>query len=257
MAGDIEFYRKYAHLYDLQYRELPDVDFWLELAKRFGGPVLELACGTGRLTLPLARAGLRITGLDASDEMLEVFKRKLQKEKPEVRERITLKKGDMREFSFRQKFALIFIPFSSFLHLEAVEDEERCLRSARANLRPRGALVIDVFKPNFRKWPEHTLHIDFACADPETGVKITRLSSRTYDHERQLIHMKYYLDIVSREGKAKRHETGFTLRYIKDVSEMKALLERCGFGLEKIYGSYGFGPLTPLSKRMIFVVRKR
>ena len=257
MGGEIEFYAKYADIYDLQWEPLPDVEFWVELAKRFPGPVLELACGTGRITIPIARAGIRVTGLDASREMLRVFKKKLEKEDSEVRRRVSLKLGDMRDFDFKERFGFISIPFNSFLHLTSVEDEEKCLRAVHRNLKQDGALVIDVFKPNFRKFPEGTLRVDLSRVDKATGLKITRLSSRTYDHHKQLIHAKYYLDVVSEQGKARRYTTGFTLRYIKDAKEMRELLERCGFRLERIYGNYSFGPFTPLSEKMIFVARKR
>lgn len=258
--GEIEFYERYAGLYDLQWSEKDrheDLEFWVRLAKRFGGPVLELACGTGRVTLPLARAGIAITGLDASSEMLGILREKLPKEKPEVRERVALKKGDMRDFDFKGKFSFAFVPFNSFLHLEAVEDEERCVRAVHRSLKPRGIFVIDVFRPDFKKWPAKTLRVDLSHEYPEAGLKITRLSSREYDHPKQQIHTRYYMDVVSGRGRAKRHETGFTLRYVKDVSEMRALLEKCGFSLEKVYGDYEFGPFTPLSEKMIFVARKK
>ena len=226
------------------------------MSKKFGGPVLELACGTGRLTIPLAKAGAKITGLDASEAMLGVFREKLGKESEEVRERVVLKKGDMREFDFRHKFGFAFVPFNSFLHLETVEDEEKCVRAVHRNLKPGGIFVVDVFKPMFKDYPENVFRVDLTRTDPETGITISRLSSRTYEHGKQLIHAKYYVDVIFPEGKARRHETGFTLRYVK-AKEMVVLLERCGFRVEKIYGGYDFSPFTPLSKKMIFVARKR
>jgi len=258
--GEIEFYGTYAQLYDLQWSEKDksdDLGFWVRLARRFRGPVLELACGTGRITLPLARAGLRITGLDVSREMLSIFAKKLGKEREEVRGRITLKKGDMRDFEFREKFGFAFVPFNSFLHLETVGDEEKCIRAVWRNLKPNGVFVIDVFKPDFKKWPAGTLHVDLAREYPEAGIKITRLSSREYEHAKQQIHAHYYMDVVSGEGKARRHETAFTLRYVRDVDEMKAMLEKCGFRLEKVHGDYRFGRFTPKSEKMIFVARKK
>lgn len=251
-----KFYDRFAGLYDLQYGAQPDADFWLRLAKRFGGPALELACGTGRVAIPLARAGIRVVGLDSSSRMLEIFRGKLQKERPEVRERIRLKQGDMRDFDFRERFAFAFIPFNSFLHLETVEDEERCLRAIHRNLKEGGVLVVDIFKPDFRGRPAHTLLVDLAREDPVTGTKIVRLSERAYEHDKQLIHTKYHLHVVPKAGRGSRHEGGFTLRYIRDAREMEGLLARCGFRLEKIYGDYKFGPFTPLSKKMIFVARK-
>jgi len=117
--------------------------------------------------------------------------------------------------------------------------------------------VIDVFKPNFKKWPAGKLRVDLVREYPEAGLKITRLSSREYEHAKQHIHAKFHMDVVRKGGKARRHTTCFTLRYVKGVGEMKAMLERCGFRLEKVYGDYKFGAFTPRSEKMIFVARRK
>src|SRR5512136_1735449 len=95
--GTYDEYMSIAELYDhvVPYRERADVGFFVEAAKGSGGPVLEVGCGTGRVLIPTARAGVEITGLDLSPHMLEVCRRKLKDEPEEVRSRVRLVQGDM------------------------------------------------------------------------------------------------------------------------------------------------------------------
>ncbi len=122
-----------AELYDhvVPYQERQDVGFFVEAAKESGGPVLEVGCGTGRVLIPTARAGIEITGLDLSPHMLEVCRGKLEAEPEEVRSRVRLVEGDMRQFELGQTFRLVTLPFRPFQHLTTVEDQLACLGCIR------------------------------------------------------------------------------------------------------------------------------
>src|ERR1700731_231756 len=112
--GSIESYSISAKHYDAAYavkQDLVDLPFYLDLAKRYGGPVLEIACGTGRVLLPIARQGIAIDGVDNSLPMLRVLKSHIENEPPQIRRRITLHHGDMRDFRLRKKYPLVIIPF--------------------------------------------------------------------------------------------------------------------------------------------------
>src|SRR5574340_383525 len=128
-----------------------DVPFYLDLAAEFPGPTLELACGTGRVTLPLARNGVEITGLDISPNMLAVAARKLAAEPREVRERVRLVPGDMSAFNLGARFPLIVIPFRAFQAMLTREEHRGCLRCCREHLRPDGRLAINVFNPRLSR----------------------------------------------------------------------------------------------------------
>ncbi len=118
-------YRVIAEFYDhvVPYRERRDVAFFVETAREAGGPVLEIGCGTGRVLIPTARAGIEIVGLDASAAMLALCRQKLAREAEDVQSRVTLVEGDMRRFDLEResgtgaKFALATIPFRPFQHL--------------------------------------------------------------------------------------------------------------------------------------------
>src|SRR5688500_8881701 len=115
-AGGYGDYNYIADLYDhvTAYRERADVGFFVDEAARSGGPVLEVGCGTGRVLIPTARAGVEIVGLDLSDHMLERCRANLSSESEEVRSRVTLVKGDMRSFRLGREFRLVTIPFRPF-----------------------------------------------------------------------------------------------------------------------------------------------
>src|SRR5205814_3458286 len=112
----------------------------------FGDPILELGCGTGRITMALAEAGKRITGLDLSGRMLERAVKKRAELRVEARERVHLMQGDMARFDLGEKFRLVIIPFRPFQHLLEVRQQVDCLDCARKHLAPGGRLILDVFQ---------------------------------------------------------------------------------------------------------------
>ena len=116
------------------------VEFWLAQARSRGGPVLELGCGTGKLAIPLAKAGFSVAGLDNSPALLQFAASK--------NEDVNWIEGDMRGFDLDERFALIMLPSNNLGHLHTPEDFESCVRSVRRHLLPGGAFVIDVFVPN-------------------------------------------------------------------------------------------------------------
>src|SRR5437016_12607947 len=114
MTAGTDMYKLMAEHYDGAYtakKDLVDLPFYTALAQRIGGPMLEVACGTGRVLLPIARAGIEIHGVDNSPAMLGVLKKHLQNEPEAVRKRVSLTGGDMRNFRLGRKFPLVTVPF--------------------------------------------------------------------------------------------------------------------------------------------------
>ena len=143
-----------AKHYDAAYsvkEDLVDRDFYLDLANEYGGPVLEFGCGTGRITLPLARQGVDVTGLDASHSMLEVLRAKIAKEHESVRRRTRVIEGDFRTHYLGDQFSLVVIPFRPMQHMYTPEDQLAALQNARKHLADDGVLAFDVFNPSFAK----------------------------------------------------------------------------------------------------------
>lgn len=162
---------EYAHIaefYDLvpPYRTRPDVEFYVQRARSAGGPVLEIGCGTGRVLIPTARAGVEVTGIDASPHMLDICRSRTAKETPDVQRRIQLVEADMRSFGLGRLFRLATIPFRPFQHLLTVEDQLSCLHTIRHHLVEDGLLIFDIFNPSLELLVNAPLCEEFG-AEPE------------------------------------------------------------------------------------------
>src|SRR5206468_9911579 len=139
-------YDAIAELYDpWSASVVEDVGFYLDEARREGGPVVELGVGTGRIAVPIARKGIRVIGVDSSREMLAACRRRAQDEG--VTDLVDLRLGDLRDPPIEDRVPLVICPFRSYLHL--ADDGERvdALTAAHAALLPSGRLVFDVFVP--------------------------------------------------------------------------------------------------------------
>ena len=134
-----EIYRDGKH-YDALNNFNHDVPFYLEMAKSYGESTLELACGTGRITLPLAEKGIDIIGLDISKGMISEAKEKAQKQNLDIELLI----GDVRDFNLAKKFSLIIFPFNSICHLHDYESINACFENVKKYLQPNGRFIIDV-----------------------------------------------------------------------------------------------------------------
>lgn len=136
-------YRSASKFYDL-FGEKNDLEFYKELALQSGKNALELGVGTARVAIPLAKAGIKVVGIDNSDFMLREARKKLAKQSKTVRENVTLKKGDIRNFELRQSFSFIYFPASTFDHCITVEDRVKCLTCVWRHLDKDGRFVFDV-----------------------------------------------------------------------------------------------------------------
>jgi SAM-dependent methyltransferase len=237
-----------------------DVSFFVDLAHESGGPVLELGCGTGRVLLPIARAGTEITGLDLSQGMLAVLKRRLAEEPPEVQARVRLLEGDMRDFDLGRKYALVTIPFRPFQHLTTVEDETSCLAAVRRHLQPGGRLVLDLFNPSLTALTDDSRSVEQA---PEQGAVLPdgrrfyrtwRIVERNYFTQVQQVEMYYY--VTYPDGRQERVVHAFPMRWLYRF-EAEHLLARCGFEVEHLYADHDkneYGSKYP--GELIFVARR-
>lgn len=162
-----------------------DVEFYVEEALASGGPVVELAVGTGRIAVPIARAGIQVIGVDLSSAMLEIARAYAERE--HVSEIVDLRLGDMRQPPVDEQVPLVIIPFRSLLHMPSDDDRLQVLRSARGLLGDRGRLIFDVFAPSAEditethgRWLEREPGI-FERADWDAASRTLRLSVRSGD----------------------------------------------------------------------------
>lgn len=244
-----EYDRIDAEFYDYYSTGMPgDVPFYVEEAIKAGSPVLEIGCGTGRITFPIAQAGVSIIGLDRSPSMLAVARRKLIKLDPETQARIELNWGDMRDFSLDQRFNLIMIPFRAFMHLLTVEDQRQALTCIHTHLAEGGKVIFNIFDPRLDIIVGHfgshgtALKMDDEFIHPITQHRVIVWDTRQYDQEKQILAQYFIFEELDEDGKlVGKHYVPLNLRYSYRF-EMQHLLELCGYRVEALYGNFDRSP---------------
>ena len=244
-------YAAYARFYDLEFEGI-DMDLLPveQFARRAGSPILELACGTGRVLLPLARAGYEVTGIDVSPSMLEVARRRVAAEG--LQDRVTLVEQDMRTLSLDRQFNMVLVAANSFCHLLTVDEQLAVLARIREHLRPGGLLFLDLFNPDPARLVDHDgeMALDKIMIDPETGGRVIRFRSEQVDTSSQVVHITYMADELDDEGNVKRTVFPFSMRYVFRY-ELELLLRHAHFDVEAIYGSVSYTHLTLPTKRIV------
>lgn len=244
-----------ADLYDFDYPITADIGFWVDLAKRANFPLLELGCGTARVLVPIAKAGVLATGVDSSARMLDLAAKKARAEG--VEGRLNFAQADMSEFHLDIRgYTMCFAARNSFMHLLTKQEQESCLACVREHLMDHGFFVADVFNPKLEQviGVRGVVAHDYTKYHPALKRIITKRTRRTVDPFEQRQHLTFEYDLVGDE-KTDRFSADVDLRYVYR-SEMVLLLEKNGFQIEEVYGDYDFSPLRASSPAMIFVARK-
>jgi SAM-dependent methyltransferase len=233
-------YGPIAELYDhvIPYRALTDVSFYVDAARESGGPVLELGCGSGRVLLPTARAGIEITGLDLSPAMIGICRQKIAAEPTDVRQRVQLVEGSMTAFDLGRTFRLITIPFRPFQHLLTVDDQLACLACIRRHLAADGRLVFDIFNPSLDALVNRPIGVEldpepeFTTPDGRRVIRCHKIVAQ--DRFRQVGTFELIYDVTHPNGHTERLIHAFEMRYLFRF-EAEHLLARAGFQIEHIY----------------------
>ena len=216
-------YDRIARLYDPWSASVTeDVDLYVEEALASGGPVVELAVGTGRIAVPIAKAGLRVIGVDLSPGMLEVAR--CYAEREGVSELVDLRLGDLRDPPVTERVPLVTIPFRSMLHMADDVERSRALVAAARIVEPGGRLVFDVFAPSDADIEE----TDGLWLERETGI-FERAD--WHPHERRLT--------LSVRGDA---ESATMELHWLSPAEWNALIEDAGLVVEELYGWFDRRP---------------
>ncbi len=239
-----------ARYYDLENAGFDaDLDYWLELAEKAHGPVLELGCGTGRVLLPLAHAGHAVTGVDNAPAMLERLQARLRAAALDPAPIVL--QADLGDFKTDVRFALAIAPFNTFMHLLTLDDQVRVLSHVRGALQPGATLALDVVNASAAYASvEGGLHLERTFTFGDRTVQ--QFSTLTIDRADQRAEILYLYDSVGSDGVLKRLSVPITLRYVFP-GEMRLLLERTGFALRHLYGDYDLSPFDDDAPRMLVV----
>jgi len=253
-------YRATANFYDLDQRNVvqDDIPFYIERAKRIQGDVLELACGTGRVLLPMAQAGINVWGLDLSKEMLDQLDPKKSRLDQNVKDRIHTIHGDMSNFDLERKFSLIIIPFRGFQALTTNEQQKSSLQIIHRHLVDDGLFIIDVFRPYAQldeSWMLQDEIEDWTYSDLNTGINVKRTNKRTkIDVEKQIIYPELIYYITDQNGKEERIVEPLALKYYYE-EQLRELLLSNGFEIVEEMGYYD-GRSIKDGPELIYVCKK-
>jgi SAM-dependent methyltransferase len=235
-VSDPSPYDAIAKLYDPWSASVTeDIDFYVEEALAAGEPVVELACGTGRIAVPIAEAGVRVIGVDGSPAMLDVARERARA--AGVEELLDLRHGDLREPPIAERVQLVLVPFRSLLHMTTDAERLRALAAVFSLLEPGGRLVFDVFAPSKEdveathgRWLEREPGI-FERADWDEGERTLTLSVRRGEEASTML-----------------------LAWLSPV-EWSRLLERGGYEVEEIFGWFDRRPYAG-GEDVVFVARR-
>jgi SAM-dependent methyltransferase len=251
-----------AHYEDPDYytatyaRRIDDVQFYVGLAQKSGGPVLEYGVGNGRIALPIARHGIAVTGVDHSRAMLDDLRGRLAREPRAVRACVRLREGDMREVRLGRRFPLVFCAFNTALHLYGRDDVERFLARVRAHLAPGGRFVLDVSTPvikDLAREPGRAYHAP-RFRHPTDGRVVKDREYFDYDPVRQVLFVTMEFEPEGDPDAA--WATPLAHRQFFP-QELEALLHYNGFEVVHLFGDFHGGPLVRASDVMVWETRLR
>ena len=249
-------YDTFARFYDIETSDIvDDIPFWISLARRTGGPILEVACGTGRVFAPLAAAGFDVVGVDISPAMLEVARARITASG--IGGRVELIEADALLLDLGRRFPLAIIALNSFGHFFEEGDPEQALDRISEHLLPNGLLALDLPNPvpgAFGDTNGVVIH-DYTRPGPRADWQTVKLRSQSLDPIAQIVDVNCIFDEVGPNGEIRRTLTSFALRYFYR-NDLRLLCERSGLLLEATYGDYDLADLDENSSRLIALIRK-
>jgi SAM-dependent methyltransferase len=221
-----------------------NVGFWLSQAEVSNGRILELGCGTGKLSIPLAKAGFSVTGLDNSPALLQFAASKDSN--------VRWIEGDMRGFDLEDRFALIMLPSNNLCHLHTVDDFQRCMSSVKRHLLPSGALVIDVFVPDLNMLLQDT-HVEYLLSeyeDPSGNGRVRVMARSHYERATQIRRTTTVRNIAGQPD-----QIGALDLKMYFPRELEGLVRLSGFGISARYGGHSGEPFSDESRFQVLVCK--
>lgn len=263
-------YNHVANLYDTAIQVDFDLPFYLDQVREVTGPVLELMCGTGRVSIPLLEAGARLTCVDLSAEMLRLLQAKLDQR------RLTAEviQADIRQLELDSRFELALIPFHALAELTILADQQRALQRVAHHLLRGGRLVVSLHNPPVRLqrvdgllhlWSDHPIEANGITAvviagetPSATGAERLLLWGREqYDPETRLVHGHEFFEVYDRDGVMLQRRLLPLAFRITSPAEFEPLVHHAGLKVAALYGDYACAPFdAATSPFMIWVLEK-
>jgi SAM-dependent methyltransferase len=233
-------YDPFADIYDAWADHMTeDLGFYVQLAREADGPIVELAVGSGRVAIPVAKqTGKPVVGIDNSPAMLAIARKRVAEAGVDVE----LREQDMRDFELDEPAALIYCPFRALLHLPTWAERRRVFERVAAALRPRGRFA----------W--NTFVFDPLFAAGLAGRLRPRPNSTIWEYT-EYDPTEARIDIRAWVGQPGADERRLSLWWI-NRSEWEGLIDVAGLEVEALYGDFERGPFTEESREFVWVVRK-
>lgn len=247
-----------VRFYDDDYRDQEaDLALMMDLAQEYGGPVLELGCGTGRALLPLAVSAIPCTGVDSSPALLAAARVKLSQ--TGLADRVTLAQADMRHLDLPDPdFGLAVCLSNTLMHLPTQADQMDALGRAYHHLRPGGALLLDLFSPDVSRLiqVDGLQELADTWTDGATGATVYKWVVRRTSLAHQIQETLFIYEEIFPDGRVQRTPCAFDLRFLW-AAEGALMLHTAGFHVEEIWGDHDFTPYDDSADRLIFLALKR
>ncbi|KYG30578.1 class I SAM-dependent methyltransferase [Bacillus gaemokensis] len=256
------FYENYrmADFYDDQYGVVEhDIPFWLDITKD-QNEILEIACGTGRITIPLLEAGKKVHAIDYSDEMLKILDEKINSKYPEFKDQIFMQNQDMRNLNLNKKFDMIIITSNSLNHIETNKDLQKTFQSIHNHLNENGVLVFDILNPkfNFLLRDPNGVYAEEILKYGESNKFFKTWENNSYSYKEQINYVTYYYQFCDESG------TNTAENIIKMQlkvrlyfpQEIDYVIQKSGFKIRKKYDWYDQRPWEGNTGEQILILEK-
>ena len=240
--------------YDLEQGPLSQarIEFWRRMARQFGGPVLELGCGTGLVSIPVAAMGLSVTGVDLAAPMLAHAQAKAERDDVDVR----WIQADARELALARRFGFVILTGNAFQAFLTKADQQALLLTVRRHLAPEGVFGFETRNPAghaLRDEPEGPTEIAYVDV---AGRPVRLSSSQAWDAATQVIHWTTYRRWYSDDGTPQSRTTRIACRFTSP-DDIEDLLEAAGLEIVAQYGDWDFSPFRASGERLITLCRLR
>jgi SAM-dependent methyltransferase len=252
LGMDFNDYDLVSDLYDIYVPVTYDFDFFLEEAKSCPGEVLELMAGTGRVSIPLLRAGVKLTCVDISEGLNAVFREKLE----QLGLQAEVVTADVCELDLGKQFEMAIIPFSSFSHITAPGDQLEALRRIRTHLKPGGRFICTLANPAIRRQAiNEQLRLYRTYALPGSGGKLLLWGREQFIDDGQVVQALQFYEEYDAAGVMTRKRLLELHFALISKADFEALAQKAGFAVKALYGDHERAAFDPdASPLMIWVL---
>jgi len=246
---DIDHIYRDGRHYDRLFGE-PNIPFWIDIISACGAPVLELGCGTGKVTIPIAEAGYETVGIDLSEAMLEYAQAKIQGRDLPVKFRL----DDMKRLGDEQKFKTIILPSNNLAHLMNYQEAEECFRTVVDHLEDDGTFVIDAFVPSVSilSKSDDELETISEYEDPDGKGMIKITATALYENHTQIRRVTTFQQ--NPDGSISEGHLNMKMYF---PQELEGLLNHSGLEITERYGNYQKDEFSSTSMKQIIIAKKK